>query len=121
MCSGRAKLKFDLNFLNCFVHLALLQGSKCLIIEVTCGNGHIINSSVVYQVQLLYFFGQWVNPRLNLILKESIKRYWCITKKLALDMRVKASNSWVRILIFSSFCFIVFLSSFFLSIFAFLT
>jgi hypothetical protein len=90
MCSGRAKLKFALNFLNCFVHLALLQGSKCLIIEVTCGNGHIINSSVVYQVQLLYFFGQWVNPRLNLIREESVKRdlkNWCITKELTLDRR----------------------------------
>jgi hypothetical protein len=65
MCSGRAKLKFALNFLNCFVQLALLQGSKCLIIEVTCGNGHIINSSVVYQGATPLFFWSMGQPKIK--------------------------------------------------------
>jgi hypothetical protein len=38
---------------------------------------------------------------------------WCITKELALDRRVEASNSCARRLIFGSFSFINFLSSFF--------
>jgi hypothetical protein len=39
---------------------------------------------------------------------------WCITKELALDRRVEASNSCVGTLIFGSFFFIVFCQSFFL-------
>jgi hypothetical protein len=40
---------------------------------------------------------------------------WSITKELALNRRVKTSNSCVKILIFGSFSFIVFLSIFFFS------
>jgi hypothetical protein len=44
--------------------------------------------------------------RPNLTWEKSVKRDlndWCITKELALDRRVEASNSCVGILIFSSF------------------
>ena len=54
--------------------------------------------------------------RSNLTWEESVKRDlkdWCITKELALDRRVKASNSYVGTLIFGSFFFIVFCQSFF--------
>jgi hypothetical protein len=53
--------------------------------------------------------------RSNLIWEEFVKRDlkdWCITKELALDRRVEASNSCAGTLIFGSFFFIVFCQSF---------
>jgi hypothetical protein len=44
---------------------------------------------------------------------------WCITKELALDRRVEASNSCVRILIFGSFLLLPFVKSFSLPLFHF--
>jgi hypothetical protein len=54
--------------------------------------------------------------RPNLICEEFVKidlKNWCITKELVLDRRVETSNSCARRLIFGSFSFIDFLSSFF--------
>jgi hypothetical protein len=50
--------------------------------------------------------------RLNLTWEESVKRdlkNWCISKELALDKTVKASNSCARTLIFGSFLLLPFL------------
>jgi hypothetical protein len=50
--------------------------------------------------------------RPNLTWEESVKRdlkKWCISKELALDKTVKASNSCARTLIFSSFLLLPFL------------
>jgi hypothetical protein len=46
---------------------------------------------------------------------------WCITKKLALDRRVKTSNSCARTLIFGSFLLLPFVNFFPRPFFAFLT
>jgi hypothetical protein len=61
--------------------------------------------------------------RPNLTWKEPVKRDikdWCITKELALDRRVVASNSCAGTLIFGSLFFIVFCQSFFPAPFRFL-
>jgi hypothetical protein len=60
--------------------------------------------------------------RPNLTWEESVKRDlkdWCITKELALDRRVEASNSCVRTLIFGSFLLLPFVKFFSRPFFAF--
>jgi hypothetical protein len=60
--------------------------------------------------------------RSNLTWEEFVKRdlkYWSITKKLAIDRIMEASNSCARTLIFGSFSFIAFLLEFLLFIHSF--